>query len=73
MMLKRLSAIVLTVIIICACISPAVFAQNKEKDYSHLKGTTLNVYNWGEYISDGQEGTLDVNKAFEERYGIQVN
>ena len=73
MMLKRLSAIVLTVIIICACISPAVFAQNKEKDYSHLKGTTLNVYNWGEYISDGQEGTLDVNKAFEERYGIHVN
>ena len=73
MMLKRLSAIVLTVIIICACISPAVFAQNKEKDYSHLKSTTLNVYNWGEYISDGQEGTLDVNKAFEERYGIQVN
>lgn len=73
MMLKRLSAIVLTVIIICACISPAVFAQNKEKDYSHLKGTTLNVYNWGEYISDGQEGTLDVNKAFEEKYGIQVN
>ena len=72
-MLKRLSAIVLTIIIICACISPAVFAQNKEKDYSHLKGTTLNVYNWGEYISDGQEGTLDVNKAFEERYGIQVN
>ena len=72
-MLKRLSAIVLIVIILCACISPAVFAQNKEKDYSHLKGTTLNVYNWGEYISDGQEGTLDVNKAFEERYGIQVN
>ncbi len=27
---------------------------------------TLNVYNWGEYISDGSEGTLNVNKAFEE-------
>ena len=27
---------------------------------------TLNVYNWGEYISDGSEGSLDVNKAFEE-------
>lgn len=26
---------------------------------------TLNVYNWGEYISDGSEGTLDVNAAFE--------
>ncbi|MBO5066176.1 MAG: spermidine/putrescine ABC transporter substrate-binding protein [Clostridia bacterium] len=72
-MLKRLSAIVLTVIILCASLSPAVFAQGQKKDYSHLKGTTLNVYNWGEYISDGQEGTLDVNKAFEEKYGIQVN
>ena len=72
-MLKRLSAILLTVIVICACIFPAVFAEAQEKDYSHLKGTMLNVYNWGEYISDGQEGTLDVNKAFEEKYGITVN
>ena len=40
---------------------------------------TLNVYNWGEYISDGSEGTLDVNAAFEEYYyetygqRVQVN
>lgn len=37
---------------------------------------TLNVYNWGEYISDGSEGTLDVNKEFEayyyETYGVKV-
>lgn len=37
---------------------------------------TLNVYNWGEYISDGSEGTLDVNAAFEEyyyeTYGVRV-
>ena len=26
----------------------------------------LYVYNWGEYISDGSEGSLDVNAAFEE-------
>ena len=26
---------------------------------------TLYVYNWGEYISDGSEGTLDSNHAFE--------
>ena len=37
-----------------------------------LRGTTLYVYNWGEYISDGADGTLDVNKAFEEKYGINV-
>ena len=29
---------------------------------------TLNVYNWGEYISDGSEGTLDTIKAFEKWY-----
>ena len=28
----------------------------------------LNVYNWGEYISDGSEDTLNVNKAFEEYF-----
>ena len=27
--------------------------------------TTLYVYNWGEYISDGSEDTLDSNRAFE--------
>ena len=30
--------------------------------------TTLYVYNWGEYMSDGSEGSLDVNKAFEDWY-----
>lgn len=29
---------------------------------------TLNVYNWGEYISDGSEESLDVNAEFEEYY-----
>lgn len=29
---------------------------------------TLNVYNWGEYISDGSEGTLDTIAAFEDWY-----
>ena len=30
--------------------------------------TTLYVYNWGEYISDGSEDSLDTNKEFEEYY-----
>ena len=36
----------------------------------------LNVYNWGEYISDGSFDSLDVNKAFEDwyyqEYGVRV-
>lgn len=43
------------------------------KDYSHLRGTEINVYNWGEYISDGSEDALDVNKEFEKETGIKVN
>ncbi len=38
-----------------------------------LAGTTLNVFNWGEYISDGSEGALDVIAAFEKLTGINVN
>ena len=30
--------------------------------------STLYVYNWGEYISDGSEGSLDVNAEFEKYY-----
>ncbi len=43
-----------------------------DDEISALRGTTLYVYNWGEYISDGADDTLDVNKAFEEKYGIKV-
>ncbi|MDO6992842.1 ABC transporter substrate-binding protein [Brachyspira innocens] len=43
--------------------------------YHKFKGQNLsvNVYNWGEYISDGSDGSLDVNKTFEELTGIKVN
>lgn len=37
---------------------------------------TLNVYNWGEYISDGSEDSFDTNREFEawylENYGKKV-
>lgn len=41
-------------------------------DIEALRGTKLYVYNWGEYISDGEDDSLDVNAAFEEKYGIEV-
>lgn len=37
------------------------------------KNITINVYNWGEYISNGSEGSLDVITAFEKISGIDVN
>lgn len=44
--------------------------------YTRFKGQglSINVYNWGEYISTGaDEGTLDVNSEFEKLTGIKVN
>jgi len=37
------------------------------------QGVTLNVYNWGLYISDGSEESVDVISAFEDLTGIKVN
>ncbi|MBO5897332.1 MAG: spermidine/putrescine ABC transporter substrate-binding protein [Clostridia bacterium] len=71
-MIKRFFSCLIAAVLLFSCALPALAAP-AEKDYSHLRGTTLNVYNWGEYISDGSEGTLDVNAEFEKEYGIKVN
>lgn len=56
----------------CASVNDTV--ENLEGTYTQeYAGTTLNVFNWGEYISDGSEGSLHVNKAFEKVTGIKVN
>lgn len=50
------------------------FKDKLESTYStELAGTTLNVFNWGEYISDGSDDTLNVIEAFEDLTGINVN
>ena len=70
-MMKRFFSVIFTLILLTLTVVPCLAGE--KKDYSHLEGTTLNVYNWGEYISDGSEGTLDVNKEFEKCYGITIN
>lgn len=69
--MKRILSVVLATVFFALPLS--AFSVGAEKNYDHLKGTTLNVYNWGEYISDGEDDTLDVNARFEELYGITVN
>ena len=59
----RFSALLAAALIIF----PLLFSACGEEGLSG--GTkTLYVYNWGEYISDGSEGCLDSNAAFEEWY-----
>ncbi len=58
----------------CSCASSNEPSFTPIGEYSReLEGTVLNVFNWGEYISDGSEGSLDVNREFEKLTGIRVN
>lgn len=66
--MKRIVAILFAVVLVFSMAVPALAA-----DASDLAGTTINVYNWGEYISDGSEGSMDVNAEFTKRTGIKVN
>lgn len=77
--MKRLIPILLTVFLITSlfsgCSGGYTYAELQlEGEYTkELAGTTLNVYNWGEYISDGSDESIDVNKEFEKLTGIKVN
>ncbi|WP_423406582.1 ABC transporter substrate-binding protein [Faecalibacterium prausnitzii] len=44
-------------------------------DWTRFKGqnVAINVYNWGEYISNGSDDSVDVVAAFEKLTGIKVN
>ena len=72
--IKRIWALTLAVF----CLLPALLLglSGCGGEMSGGETVTLYVYNWGEYISDGSEGCLDANAAFEEwyfdTYGVKV-
>ena len=73
-MKKKVFAILMSIAVMAS--GQTVNFGNFNTNYYHkFKGQNLsvNVYNWGEYISDGSDGSLDVNKAFEELTGVKVN
>lgn len=68
--MKKLFCLLLALALAFSC-GTAAFAAEGEP--APDRGVTLNVYNWGEYISNGTEGSLDVNAEFTRRTGIKVN
>ena len=75
--IKIIFALLLTLALAFALASCGEGEVGSEKPLAGSSSTVkLNVYNWGEYISDGSLGTLDVNEAFEnyyfEKYGQRV-
>ena len=67
----RLASLVLTALLLFPLVMGLTACSEGSSDT-----VTLYVYNWGEYISDGSEGTLDTNDMFEkwyyETYGVRV-
>jgi len=84
--MKKLFSLLLCAVLLCGvCASPAFAAGtislsdeisvSADYDWTRLAGKniTLNVYNWGEYISNGADESPDVIALFEQLTGIQVN
>lgn len=71
--MKKLFA-ALVLILMLACLVSC--GENDTNSTAGAGSTTLYVYNWGEYISDGSEDSLDSNAAFEqyckEELGLNV-
>ena len=75
-MFKRLFLIFFSILLcisLCGCGYEYYDLQLDAIYTKELEGTELNVYNWGEYISDGSEGCMDINREFERLTGIKVN
>ncbi len=61
MKLKRSFSLIIAILLLAL----PILALSSCDDATGGSVTTLYVYNWGEYISDGSEDTLDSNRAFE--------
>ena len=69
--MKKLIAFLLACLLLCGC-QPT--PSNPTEDVGGEGKITLNVYNWGQYIADGSDGSLDIIAEFERRYpNIHVN
>ena len=65
---KRTISIALLLSLVLSLFSFPLFSCSKDGQSGNGGTTTLYVYNWGEYISDGSEDTVDVNAEFERWY-----
>ncbi len=65
-MKKRILTALLALALLLCTLAPALIGCAGELGSGGV--TTLYVYNWGEYISDGSEGTDNVNEMFEAWY-----
>ena len=63
--MKKVFALLLTAVLLCCSFSGCAVRDSR---------TVINVYNWGQYISEGDDGCIDVIREFERQNpDIRVN
>ncbi|WP_369282465.1 PotD/PotF family extracellular solute-binding protein [Oscillibacter sp. GMB15532] len=65
--MKKILSLALAALMVCPLLTACGGSAGK------YPNGEINVLNWGEYISDGQDETLDVIEKFQEDTGIKVN
>ena len=80
--MKRFYSILLVLFFVSLCFTGCTYEEEESDieyadtttgfDYSKFEGVELSVYNWGYYISDGSEGSINVNEEFEKLTGIRI-
>ena len=77
--MKKLLSLAAALLLVAAASLPVLAYTEVEVEdddyYARFRGQkqSINVHNWGEYISDGSDDSLDVIRAFEELTDIKVN
>ena len=66
--MKRFTALAAAVMLLCTLILTGCGGGGGTGDSGSGKTLTLNVYNWGEYISDGSEDSFNTVREFEKWY-----
>lgn len=83
--MKKIFSLLFAILIIVSTFTVGVSADSlseltydvsllEDESYEAPKtGITINVYNWGEYIADGTDDSIDINAEFTRLTGIEVN
>ena len=69
--MKKVIIFLTSVCLFCSLAVSTKVVKANSNDY--FKGQTLTIYNVEDYISQGEEGYVDIIGNFEKEYGVKVN